>query len=208
MYPKSCRMPDISQLETLFPGFMTAMFVTEGKMLTPKERLYIRIFVRLVEKAINEYKKARECIISQVNETQCEVEVVKYPVHVIRLYTFGIIDHLENCINAIRRLFKLLDSVKRERGGLNIERTLRKRIESHNKEINDIRCVVEHIEGEIQKDAGTKPVMLALTADDEGIQITKYNLKFEDLARLLAHFHKLALQWLDDYCKIPMNKED
>lgn len=46
---------------------MTAMFVTEGKMLTPKERLYIRIFVRLVEKAINEYKKARECIISQVN---------------------------------------------------------------------------------------------------------------------------------------------
>ena len=50
--------------------------------------------------------------------------------------------------------------------------------------------------------------MIALTDDDEGIQITKYNLKFEDLARLIGYFHKLALQWLDYYCKIPMNKED
>jgi hypothetical protein len=208
MYPKSCRMPDISQLETLFPGFMSAMVVTEGKMLTPRERLYIRIFVRLVEKAINEYKKARECIIAQVNEAQCDVELVKYPVHVIKLYTFGIIDHLENCINAIRRLFKLLYSVKSERGGLSIDRNLRKRIESHYKEINDIRVAVEHIEGKIQKGVGTKPVMLALTDDDAGVQITKYKLNFEDLARLIGHFHKLALQWLDDYCKIPMNKED
>jgi len=208
MYPKSCRMPDISKLETLFPGFMTAIMATEGKMLSPRERLYIRNFVRLVEKAVNEYKKARECIIAQVNETQCNVDVVKCPVHVITLYTFGIIDHLENCINAIRRLFKLLDSVKSKRGGLSIDRNLRKRIESHKTEIIDIRVAIEHIDEKIREGVGTKPVMIALTDDDEGIQITKYNLKFEDLARLIGYFHKLALQWLDYYCKIPMNKED
>jgi hypothetical protein len=199
-------MPDLSHLETLIPGFMTAVLVADGKLLTSRERLYVRIFVRLVEKAINEYTKARRHIIAEVEEAQRSAEEMTK--HGRRLYLLGIINHMENCINAARRLFSLLDSVKRERGGLSIDRSLRKRIESHYEKIRDIRVAVEHIEGEIQKDAGTKPVMLALTDDEDGVQIAGYKLKFEDLARLLEHFHELALQWLDDYCKIPMNKED
>ena len=90
-------MPDLSYLETLIPGFMTAVLVADGELLTPRERLYVRIFVRLVEKAINEYTKARGYIIAQVEEAQRSAKAMIK--HGRKLYLFGIINHMENCVN-------------------------------------------------------------------------------------------------------------
>jgi hypothetical protein len=186
-------MPDLSHLETLIPNLMTAVMAFEGKNLTKKERLYVRIFVRLIQKAINEYKLTRECVIDQVEDMKRGGE---------HLFIFGIINHMEDCINATRRLFALLKSVKGERGGgLRIDRQLRKRIEKPLNDVKIIRHFVEHIDEKIQKGETTGPVMLDISDDDERIEIAGYSMRFEDLARLLERFHELAKQWLDDFCR-------
>lgn len=192
-------MPDLSYLNPLIPGLMTAVMGFNGELLTDKERKYVRVFVRLTEKAIDEYKATREYVIAQVEEKQRSAEEMQREGR--KLYILNIVNHAENCLNAARRLFYLLDSVKSESGGLSIDRSLRKRIETHSKKIKNIRGAVEHVEKEIQRGETADPVMLMLSDDDESIVIAGYSLRFEDLARLLERFHELARQWLGDFCR-------
>lgn len=178
---------------------MAAVIGFEAELLTDKERKYVRVFVRLTEKAIDEYKAAREYVIAQVEEKKRSSEEIEREGE--KIYIFNIVNHAENCLNAVRRLFYLLDSVKSESGGLSIDRSLRRRIETHYEKIKNIRGAVEHIEKEIQNGEITGPIMLMLSDNDENIIIAEYSLRFEDLARLLERFHELAKQWLRDFCK-------
>ena len=110
------------------------------------------------------------------------------------------VDHMEYCINTTRRLFSVLESTKREPNGeLTIDRSLRRRIETHLDTVRDIRDFVEHIDEKIQHGETTGPVMMKLSDDDEGVEIVEYSLKFVDLARLLKRFHELSIQWLADF---------
>lgn len=200
MLPKSCRMKDLSHLDSLIPGLMTAVLGFNGELLTEKERSYVRVFVRLVEKAINEYKVARECVIAQVEEMQRSSEEMERDGR--ELYILDFVNQMENCIHTTRRLFGLFESVKREhRNGLRIDRLLRRRIEKLLDDIKNIRDFVEHIDEKIQKGETTGPVMLTISDNDESVEIAGYLFRFEDLARLLERYHKIAFKWLDDFCK-------
>ena len=192
-------MPDLSHLETLIPYLMTSLMTAGGEKLTEKERLYVRVFVRLAEKAINDYKTTRKYVIAEVEEMQRSTKEMMREGR--QLYVFGFINHVENCLNAVRRLFSLLDSVKSESGGLSIDRSLRRRIETHYEKVKNIRVAVEHIESKIQEGETTGPVMLTISDDDESVEIAGHSLRFEDLARVLEHFHRMSWQWLDDFCK-------
>ena len=109
--------------------------------------------------------------------------------------------HMENCLNAVRRLYYLLDFAKSERGGLRIDRTLKRKINAHRKKIVNIRGAVEHIEKELRKKDNVSPIMLMVSEDDESVIIAGYSLQFENLAQLLIDFHTMAKQWLDDFCR-------
>jgi len=192
--PESCKMPDLSHLESLIPGFMTAIIGFNGELLTEKERLYVRVFVRLVDKAINEYITVRNYIIKQVEDMKHQGG---------NLYYFGIVNHMDTCINTTRRLFNILESIKRQHGGLTIDSDIRKRIERHKSAIKNIRDSEEHINEVIQLGKTSGPFMLSITDDDMGVKIANHTVKFDDLAQSLQYFHKMAFQWLDDYCKKP-----
>jgi len=62
------------------------------------------------------------------------------------------------------------------------------------------RNAVIHIESKIKKDE-LGPIMLMISDDDKSVKITKHSLRFGVIARLLEKFHKLAKQWLDDFCR-------
>jgi len=203
--PKSCKMPDLAHLDSLIPCLMTALLSSEGRHLTKNEKLYVRVFVRLVDKAITAYEATRACVIATVEEMQRSPEEMEQQGR--QFYMFGFINNMENCLNAARRLFSLLDSVKSEAGGLQIKRDLSRRIATHFNAIKDIRVAVEHIESKIQGGEISGPVMLTVSDDDESVEIAGYSIRFEDIARLLKHFHAMALQWLDDFCKKSALKE-
>jgi hypothetical protein len=117
---------------------------------------------------------------------------------------FGSECHIENCINATRRLYHILDAVKTEKkcgGKLSLNRQMRKILEAQSKEIIDVRDGVEHIDDIIQKSEVTGPIVLSISDDEEGIELAGYYVRFVDLALVLNRFHELAKQWLDDFCR-------
>jgi hypothetical protein len=62
-------------------------------ILDKKSQLYFRLLCRLVDKSFKEYSIAKEHIDEEI-KTKDKLA-----------YRFSIIDHLENCINAIHNIF-------------------------------------------------------------------------------------------------------
>ena len=150
--------------------------------LSPKARLYRRNFIRLVDKAVREYRKAREVLLAEVAE------------HGRHLRSYEFTDHIETCINAASRLFKLLEGIRSEKEALNFPRELRKLAETHSKSVRDIRNTVEHMDERIQKDAIAlgKPIMLACSQEGDRIPVSDCELDFTDLAMVLGKTHEIA----------------
>ena len=193
-------MPDLSHLDPLLPGLTTALMGFKGETLADKERGYVRVFVRLTERAITEYNEARECVIAQLEEMQRSAEEMAREGR--KLYILGFDSHMKDCLKATRRLFGILEFVKRVKaGGLTIDRELTKRIKKHEKAVSNIRDFDEHIDERIKNRETTVPVMLKLCDDDERVEFAEHSMKFVDLAWLLERFHELAMQWLDDFCR-------
>jgi hypothetical protein len=184
--PTECKMPDLSGLDSpLITRLLPQLLIGEPK-LSQKTALYRRNFIRLIDKALREYNEARNHLLN-------EVTVPKRS-----LYVIGFTDHMENCINAISRLFRLLDRINSEKDSLKSPRALRRLLHTKNKLITDFRNSVEHIDEQIQKDEifSGNPVMITYNKDGDGIAISKFELKHQELASVLTNLNEIALYLL------------
>ena len=164
--------------------------------LSQKTRLYRRNFIRLVDRALREYHEARELILAQI------AEMNRSPEEMIRdgrsIYLFRFPDHIETCINAVRRLYKLLERIKAEKESPELPRELRRQVETMEGTILRIRGAIEHMDelilnGEI---AVGKPIMAAGSENWDAVVVADEEIKFEDLAMVLRKMHEIALQLL------------
>ena len=98
-------------LERLQPRFiLTAAFAGNGTLSRNATQMRKNV-IRLVDKAIFEYTNARNAILNQIAESQREYEeLLKGRI----IYMFGFTDHMENCLNAIRRILGLLERLRSE----------------------------------------------------------------------------------------------
>lgn len=171
---------------------MLSLMLPGDEKLPLKTRLYRRNFVRLIDKAVSEYKKAQQ-------ETLCaQVEERNRPTEELRrgriLYIFIFANHLENCLNAIRRLLNHLDKLKSDKGGIKIDRTIRNTIKSASTSLINIRDTVEHLDERIQKDKiGPKEsIMLSITDDQLGAKIAGTTISFAELERIIRRLHEVG----------------
>lgn len=191
--PSECKMPDLSDLDFPLIGRLIVQLLVGERDLSPNARRYRRNFVRLLDKALREYKESRELILAEVAETN-------HPSGGRPIYFLAFTDHIETCINAVSRLFRLLERIKSEKDSPKFPRELRRLIETRNKSVANIRNSVEHIDEQIQKGeiAPGKPIMLALNKDSDGISISSFEIKFTELAMVLEKMHEIALYILKD----------
>lgn len=189
--PKTCEMPDLSDLETIIPGFMTSLLAFEGKRLTKNEHQYYRIFMRLENKALASYQAAREAMVSYVENREN-----------IFAITFDFVDHMENCLNSARRLYGVLQRVRREKGaGLSIERIQFKALNRYFDGTTPIRNVIEHLDEHVQDGTLADSVVLTISEDDKHVEIGGFSISFENLANVIRKFHEFARAWQDDFVK-------
>ena len=85
-------MPDLSNLDFPLKRYLMLTALVGDQGLTGKQADYRRNFVRLVDKAVAEYKEARDSIITQI-------EVAKNGSGNIGPM-FQFTDHFENCLNS------------------------------------------------------------------------------------------------------------
>jgi len=191
--PSECKMPDLSGIDSPLLGPLIVQLLVGERGLSPKARLYRRNFIRLSDKAVREYDEARGAILAQVTEAKRSAEeMIKYG---RQLHIIAFTDHIETCINAVSRLFKLLERIKSERESPSFPRELRKLVETCSESVKTIRNTVEHMDELIRKDeiAPGKPIMLAVCQEGDGLLVSDCEMKFNDLAMVLEKMHEIAL---------------
>ena len=203
--PKNCKMSELSDLYSLMPILGAAVMVFRGVHLTKKEQSYLRLFTRLIDKAIYEYSIARDAVIAGAKELEGKLKKLPSNLHPLiigdrPLFIFEFIDHMETCLNTIRRLYGLKDAIDNERGGLKqMERLKRRFVEAHFDELTKIRGIIQHMDDRIQQGESKGPVMLTVSENDEEVEISDRSIRFTDIEGVLRRFHEIAKKWLHDF---------
>ena len=189
-------MPDLSGLDYPLINRLLVQLLIGEPGLSLKARLYRRIFVRLVDKALREYEEARKAILAQIAEMNRSPKEMSRYGRSIYLFTFT--DHIESCINAVRRLYKLLERIKAERESPELPIELRRQVETKKEIIREIRVAIEHMDELILNDrmGVGKPVMPVGSQNWDAVVVASEEVKFEDLAMVLRKMHEIALYLL------------
>jgi len=189
--PSECKMPDLSDLRPL-RGRLLVLLMVGGKGLSQNTSLYIRNFVRLLDKSLEEYGEARETILAQIEEGKRPPGEMMKQGRILHILAFT--DHIETCINAIARLYKLLDGIKSEPESPTLPRETRRLVETQTRPIKDIRDTIEHMDERIQKGelAPGKPIMPVLSENDDSVVVSNHEIKFKELSMILRTMHEIA----------------
>jgi len=190
--PLECKMPDLSGLDSPLLNRLLVQLLMGERGLSRKSKLYRKNFIRLIDKALREYRNAREAILAQIAEPKRTAEEMARTGRIIYIVAFT--DYIENCINAVWRLYKLLDRIKSEKGAPALPLELRRLVETQSESITKLRNSVQHIDKIIRKDeiAPGRPIMLVLSENEDGAVVGNYEIKFTDLALVLEKMNEIA----------------
>ena len=145
MIPKDCKMPDLSELERLQGALTLRVVFTQADAKNGrKAALLRRIFIRLMDKSITEYEEARKALDLQVQESKRPPEEMQETGRIIYMFSFS--DHMENCINAVRRLLRLLERINAEKDAPIVPRDKKRFLSSQGKRLIDLRDAFEHMD--------------------------------------------------------------
>ena len=193
MIPTELYMEDLSGMEKLLPTLILNLVFAKGdENVSRRTALSRRLYIRLLDKAMDEYTEARKLILAQIKESQRSTHEMTENGRYI--YMFKFVDHMENCISTLRRILRFVDILKGNQEGLGFPRIIRKSIDSLATPIIDVRNTVEHIDDKIQKDIiqEKEPVMLKISDAQDGVMIAGQSLKFSTLSDLLKKLHTLG----------------
>ena len=186
-------MPDlIAACPPLTPSaVIVTTFIGDGP-LSRKAGLQRRTFARLVDKAVAEYTRAREALIAQIEEGKRPANEMARTGRLI--YVFAFVDHLENCLNASRRLLLSLDQLKKDRTVPHLERVNRREVEVGGRGIVDVRNTLEHMAERIDRGdvQGGQPVVLCLTDDGRAVSLGDTSLRLDTLACVLQRLYSFG----------------
>ena len=186
-------MPELST-DKLKALYIAASLVSCGKHLLIEENIYLKVYVRLVDKACNEYNFSREYLLEEIDDNKHSDEREYRTISI-----FGFWDHIENCINAIKRIYLIFDRIKSVKGNLNIDKEERILIEKEKTIIVNMRDTVEHLDEKLQS---IDTYAISINSTQDGISIYSFNIKFYDLHKLLERFKKIGKEWIKIYSKV------
>lgn len=196
--PTECRMPSLyPDLPRLQPRLLMVTFFIGDGSLSQHAALIRRNVIRLVDKAIYEYSFAREAVLDQINEShRSNEEMLNGRV----IYMFGFTDHMENCLNAMRRVLDLLQRLRADTSAPVQDRVARRLVEAHAGSLVDVRNMFEHIGDAINDNefGEGQMVVLAYGDDENGVCIGEYSLSFHSITAILKVMHAEATRLLEE----------
>lgn len=148
-------MPDISDLKPSAMGkFLAASIVGIYQEKGKKTELIFAVSARLIDKARHEYTRAREAVLAEEAETAMSFEEVNTRGQGQFLYGAIITNHLENCINALGRIYT----------------TLKESTGPTSPTVKNMRDMVEHMDEKIRKGV-YGPISLDISEDASSMAI-------------------------------------
>ena len=172
-------VPDISHLKPKATGcFLAGSLVGRNIGKPATEKKLLPILARLIDKAINEYNLTKEAIQAEKAETKMTFEEIIKRDQGQFIYTCTIIDHLENCITTLTRIYKIKEKHLRH---------------ARNQNLIDIRDSIEHVDERI-RDATNEPPVLNISEDSLTVEIAgrsngKISIKIKDIADEIVNLY-------------------
>jgi hypothetical protein len=186
MLAKDCKMPDLSDLEPSVVGCFLAASLVGAETLKKREQMQrMAIASRIVDKARHEYLMTRKAVLDEVSETRMSYDEIIRRGNGQYFYTCKIINHFENCINALARLY----------------RTVGKKTVLTEK-IKNMRDSVEHMDERITEGADG-PIVLDVAEDASEFHIHFRNWKTKHVETIAINTSQLAneIRFLNNYVR-------
>ncbi len=194
MMPKDCRMPNLDSVDpSLIRCLAPKLLGGDGN---EKVNLFLRNYARLIDLAIDEYQRARQSCIYDIEDLSKTADERRKNGHTVYILAFA--NHFEFCINATARIIKNLKGIKSNNKSPQIDRVTRKFIEAISQDFIEARNAVEHMDEEIQgnKSGNGNPVFPTFAADDTIVKVGKREIKVTNLATLLEKLHQIGYQMI------------
>lgn len=159
------------------------------EILGKRGALYYRLFSRLTDKCINEYKAVRELLIKEIEGDDK------------LMYFFEIIDRLENCVNALNRVAHTFETAKEDNKNNDlfdfVSNTTKDNLNKYNGIIKKIRHRVEHIDEDIAEIGNHKlkgSLFLRPDIDRHNVVINDRKILFRKLSIMIYDFYNFVLE--------------
>jgi len=177
-------LPDLGDLSVPVTSDLFLSWSFRGQW--PKDALaatHGATFVRLVDKALEDYGQARRALDTYLTNPQ-RLSVL-----------IASVSHLESCVHSMRRSFRHLVALKNTELSTRLPRLDRKVVEAAETEFVEVRNLLEHLDEAMSKGelVSGEAHALLYTADGHAAEIGPYQLRFADLASTLRRLHALAM---------------
>jgi len=163
---------------------------------SPEFGQYRKAVVRWIDKAISEYSQAREAILAQIEEQNRTPEEMARTGRQIYMFDFSYA--IEHCLMLTRRLLRALERMN-SLPEVQIDRTVRKYLQSQSQNLVDARNFAEHI---VEMISGGKlpekgSLFARLSQDHKGVEVGGDVVPFSQLASTLRKFYSIAQHLVD-----------
>lgn len=181
----SCSAPDLTHLaqqRLLANYFLHVAFHRHSVSDTPRIRAWGHVLIVCVDKAVRSYCEGRQKLTDYIGSSNKSSLLVS-----------GLGD-FETCINTTKRCLRLTDRLVKGVEAPPIDRNQRRKVESIDKNITDIRDAIEHMDERIAdlSEPSGEPQLLSVTKDGTALIIGSYRIEFERLATCLRELHSMA----------------
>ena len=158
-------------------------FVLDKSDNDPQVRSYVHSFILGTDKALRAYNAGRILLLKY---TQFRNSTV--------LLLHGL-SEFETCITTVKRCLSLADRMASHPENPEIERTVRRLLDSYQRTVRPIRDAIEHMDEDIARGEVRPgdPLILAVSQDGAFLEIGQYRLGFVALGACLSQLHALAL---------------
>ncbi|MGY4346062.1 hypothetical protein ACVWXM_002529 [Bradyrhizobium sp. GM7.3] len=195
MLPTECRMPDLAGLlaSPLDRSFLMNQLVGSEARFPEKMLIYRRNFLRLADKVVRDYSDARNGVLSIIEKQKARTLDIPEGRAMMNIIT----NKLEDCIISLRRLFDYFDRIKSNTPGFPIDRLVKRRVETLNDAIMDMRDLIIHMDKDISGSVVEfgDPISPELNPTCDVVSIGKHTLPVEWLTRAIQLFHDFAREF-------------
>lgn len=177
-------MPDISNIaDKAVSCFLASSLIGHYSTKGENVHKYFAVVSRLIDKAKYEYLLAREAALEEEKEGKLSYEQLEKRNEGQYFYTNTITNHLENCINAVARIYKILRRLPSDYS-FNTSSKAKK-----------IRDSIEHIDERIANSVQGS-VSLNIAEDASSVELVNEHLSMSDLADEIRILNKKILEFL------------